>query len=118
MTEETGLGKVARTGIGSVAMAQAMPLCPVERWVKNISMPFPFVCWGSRASVNTTPFPGTRELCLSQMVLLHRKLRNAGIEADLNVFEGMWHFFWENPDLSESREAMAALARFLNRHLE
>jgi hypothetical protein len=21
-----------------------------------------------------------------------------------SVFEGMWHFFWENPDLPESRE--------------
>lgn len=61
---------------------------------------------------------GTRDMCLSQTVLLHRKLRNAGIEADLNVFEGMWHFFWENPGLPESREAMAALARFLDRHLE
>jgi hypothetical protein len=61
---------------------------------------------------------GTRDMCLSQTVLLHRKLRNAGIEADLNVFEGMWHFFWENPDLPESREAMGALASFFNRHLE
>jgi acetyl esterase/lipase len=57
----------------------------------------------------TRPLSGT---------LLHRKPRNAGIEADLNVFEGMWHFFWENPDLPELREAMTALARFLNRHLE
>jgi pimeloyl-ACP methyl ester carboxylesterase len=61
---------------------------------------------------------GTRDMCLSQSVLLHRKLRNAGIEADLNVFEGMWHFFWENPELPESREAMTALAAFFNRHLE
>ena len=61
---------------------------------------------------------GTRDMCLSQTVLLHRKLRNAGVEADLNVFEGMWHYFWENPELPESREAMAALASFFNRHLE
>ena len=61
---------------------------------------------------------GTRDMCLSQSVLLHRKLRNAGVEADLNVFEGMWHFFWENPGLPESREAMTALATFFNRHLE
>ena len=40
---------------------------------------------------------GTRDMCLSQSVLLHRKLRNAGRGADLNVFEGMWHFFWEDP---------------------
>lgn len=61
---------------------------------------------------------GTRDMCLSQTVLLHRKLRNAGVEADLNVFEGMWHFFWEDPSLPESREAMTALANFFNRHLQ
>jgi len=60
---------------------------------------------------------GTRDMCLSQSVLLHRKLRNAGVEADLNVFEGMWHFFWEDPSLPESREAMKGLANFFNRHL-
>jgi epsilon-lactone hydrolase len=61
---------------------------------------------------------GTRDMCLSETVLLHRKLRNAGIEADLNVFEGMWHFFWENPNLPESHEAMSALATFFNQHLK
>jgi epsilon-lactone hydrolase len=61
---------------------------------------------------------GTRDMCLSQSVLLHRKLRNSGVEADLNIFEGMWHFFWEDPSLPESREAMTALASFFNRHLE
>jgi epsilon-lactone hydrolase len=61
---------------------------------------------------------GTRDMCLSQSVLLHRKLRNAGVEADLNVFEGMWHFFWEDPSLPESREAMTALAGFFERHLQ
>jgi pimeloyl-ACP methyl ester carboxylesterase len=61
---------------------------------------------------------GTRDMCLSQSVLLHRKLRNTGVEADLNVFEGMWHFFWEDPSLPESREAMTALADFFNRHLK
>jgi pimeloyl-ACP methyl ester carboxylesterase len=61
---------------------------------------------------------GARDMCLSQTVVLHRKLRNAGVEADLNVFEGMWHFFWVNPELPEAREAMTALAAFFNRHLE
>ena len=61
---------------------------------------------------------GTRDMCLSQTVLLHRKLLRAGVEADLNVFEGMWHFFWEDPSLPESREAMTALANFFNRRLQ
>ncbi len=61
---------------------------------------------------------GTRDMCLSETVLLHRKLRNAGVDADLNIFEGMWHVFWENPDLPESHEAMSAEADFFNRRLE
>jgi epsilon-lactone hydrolase len=61
---------------------------------------------------------GTRDMCLSQTVILHRKLLHAGVEADLNVFEGMWHFFWEDPSLPESREAMTALASFFNHHLQ
>lgn len=61
---------------------------------------------------------GTRDMCLSQSVLLHRKLLRAGVPADLNVFEGMWHFFWEDPSLPESREAMQALAGFFDRHLK
>ena len=61
---------------------------------------------------------GTRDMCLSQTVLLHRKLRNAGVNADLNIFEGMWHVFWEQPDLPESHQAMQALADFFNNHLQ
>lgn len=62
---------------------------------------------------------GTRDMCLSQTVLLHRKLRDAGVHAELNVFEGMWHVFWQdNPELPESRRAMAELADFFNRHLK
>jgi len=61
---------------------------------------------------------GTRDMCLSQTVLLHRKLLKAGVAADLNIFEGMWHFFWNDASLPESREAMTALASFFNRHLQ
>jgi epsilon-lactone hydrolase len=57
-------------------------------------------------------------MCLSQTVLLHRKIRNAGGKAELNVFEGMWHVFHENPESPESREAMTELASFFNRYLE
>src|SRR4051812_30421135 len=43
VTEATGFGYMARTGIDSVAIAQTRPLWPLERCVKNISIPFPFV---------------------------------------------------------------------------
>jgi monoterpene epsilon-lactone hydrolase len=60
---------------------------------------------------------GTRDMCLSETVLLHRKLRNAGVDADLNVFEGMWHGFYDDTDVPESKEALTDLARFLNARL-
>ncbi len=60
---------------------------------------------------------GTRDMSLSEIVLLHRKLRNAGVEADLNVFEGMWHGFDDDTETPESREALTDLGRFISAHL-
>jgi hypothetical protein len=60
---------------------------------------------------------GTRDMCLSQTVLLHRKIRHAGVEADLNVFEGMWHAFHGDPRLPEAHDALQGFAAFLAKHL-
>jgi len=45
---------------------------------------------------------GTRDMSLSEIVMLHRKLRNAGVQADLNVFEGMWHGFDDDTETPEA----------------
>jgi len=60
---------------------------------------------------------GTRDMCLSETVVLHRKLKHAGVATELNVFEGMWHGFNMEPELPETREAAADLASFLDRHM-
>lgn len=61
---------------------------------------------------------GTRDLLLSDTVLVHRKLRRAGVEADLHVCEGQSHAdyssVWDSP---ESREHYAELNVFLLKHL-
>jgi acetyl esterase/lipase len=58
---------------------------------------------------------GTRDLFLSNTVILHRALRRAGIEADLHVFEAMPHAgFFGAP---EDAEVMDVQVRFLDRHL-
>jgi monoterpene epsilon-lactone hydrolase len=58
---------------------------------------------------------GTRDLFLSNTVLLHRALRRARVEAELHVFEAMPHGgFFGAP---EDQEAMAEQLRFLDRHL-
>ena len=61
---------------------------------------------------------GTRDLFLSNTVRTHRKLRRAGVEADLNVYEGQSHAqYGINSDAPETKEAFIDLARFFDRHL-
>jgi epsilon-lactone hydrolase len=61
---------------------------------------------------------GTRDLFLSLTVLTHRKLRRAGVEAALQVFEGASHAqYYINPFTPESKEAFAEIASFFDKHL-
>ncbi|MBV8030235.1 MAG: alpha/beta hydrolase [Betaproteobacteria bacterium] len=61
---------------------------------------------------------GTRDLLLSNTVRVHRKLRQAGVEATLQVFEGQSHAqYYRDPNAPESREAFEEIARFFDKHL-
>jgi acetyl esterase/lipase len=61
---------------------------------------------------------GTRDLLLSNTVRVHRKLRQAGVEAQLEVFEGMSHARYQFDDrVPETREAFGEIAAFLDKHL-
>jgi acetyl esterase/lipase len=56
---------------------------------------------------------GTRDMLLSTTVLVHRKLRQAGVAADLHVFEGLSHgFYLAVPDAPESCETFSEIAKF------
>lgn len=61
---------------------------------------------------------GTRDLLLSDVVRAHRRMRKAGVEADLHVYEGLAHgdyvAIWNAP---ESAEHYAELNAFLLKHL-
>jgi epsilon-lactone hydrolase len=62
---------------------------------------------------------GTRDLLLSNTVRVHRKLRQAGIEAILQVYEGQSHAQYNRDDTApETREAFEEIAGFFDRHLE
>ncbi len=58
---------------------------------------------------------GTRDLFLSNSVLIHRKLRDAGIEAELHVWEGMPHGGFGRGEAPENGEIHAELRRFVAR---
>jgi epsilon-lactone hydrolase len=62
---------------------------------------------------------GTRDLFLSNTVRVHRKLREAGVIADLMVFEGLSHAqYLFAPDAPESKEHFAEVSAFFDRYLE
>ena len=61
---------------------------------------------------------GTRDLFLSNTVRMHLKLREAGVPADLIVFEGLSHAQYAmNEDLPETRFHFKELERFFKKHL-
>lgn len=62
---------------------------------------------------------GTRDVLLSDTVRAHRKLVNAGVTADLHVFEAHSHaqYIVGIADNQEAREVYGEMARFFRRHL-
>jgi acetyl esterase/lipase len=59
----------------------------------------------------------TRAAELSAAVYTHAELIKAGTEAELHVWDGLWHGFLLDPDLPESQEAYAVIIKFFDRHL-
>jgi monoterpene epsilon-lactone hydrolase len=61
---------------------------------------------------------GTRDLLLSNTVRVHRKLRQAGVEAYLQVFEGQSHAQFGRDDRApETKEAFEEIAAWFDHHL-
>jgi acetyl esterase/lipase len=59
----------------------------------------------------------TRDTALSPALYTHTQLVKAGVEAELHVWDGLWHGFFGDPDLPESRDANEVIVRFFDRHL-
>jgi acetyl esterase/lipase len=61
---------------------------------------------------------GTRDLLLSNTIRVHRKLRQAGVDAALEVYEGQSHAqYMRDANAPETKEAFEEIARFFDRHL-
>ena len=62
---------------------------------------------------------GTRDMFLSDTARSHRKLRAAGVVADLNVYEGFSHAeYLMVPSSPEAREVFTEMGAFLRHHLQ
>jgi acetyl esterase/lipase len=55
---------------------------------------------------------GTRAFELSNAVHTHAQLVKQGVDANLHVWEGMFHGFFYNPDVPESRDTYDVIVRF------
>ena len=59
----------------------------------------------------------TRDLAMSSVVHTHARLVEAGVSAQLHVWEGLEHAFHYWPGLPQSRAAYSIVARFFETHL-
>jgi acetyl esterase/lipase len=60
---------------------------------------------------------GTRDFAMSSVLQSDIRLTDAGVQTELHVWDGLWHSFFNNPDLPESKEMYAIVARFFDRNL-
>jgi len=60
---------------------------------------------------------GTRERLLSDSVRLAHVARRSGVEVTLDVWEGMWHVWKDDPNIPEAKQAAREIGEFFSRHL-
>jgi acetyl esterase/lipase len=60
---------------------------------------------------------GSRDFAASGLSCFHRRLLSVGVDARLVLFDGLWHAFQIYPELPESTEAHALLAKFFRSNL-
>jgi epsilon-lactone hydrolase len=59
-----------------------------------------------------------RDMLLSGTTILHRAFQRAGNDAELVVFEGLPHAFWNDVSLPETKEAYGDMSDFFLKHLK
>jgi monoterpene epsilon-lactone hydrolase len=66
---------------------------------------------------STLLISGSRDFALSSVLRSHALLVQANVDAELHVYEGMWHGFFAYPSLPESLAVYDVIVRFFDRHL-
>ena len=61
---------------------------------------------------------GSRDSALSETLVTNEMLSKARVPVELHVWEGMWHAFFSDPELPESKAAYEVMARFFDTHLK
>ena len=54
---------------------------------------------------------------MSGAIHTHTQLVKQGVDADLHVWDGLFHGFFYNPDVPESRDCYNVIVKFFDRRL-
>ena len=114
----------------SVSLAQRLTGTTTAQTLRLIELPYfkgadphdPLVFPGNSNAV-LARFPtallitASRDFAMSSVLRTHELLVQAGVSAELHVFEGMWHAFYVDPEMPESRATYEVIAHFFNRRL-
>lgn len=100
------------------ALPATLPVSYMDGVPANDPLAYPL---SSDAQVKAMPptllLAGGRDFAVSALTLAHRRLAAAGVESELQLFDGLPHAFFMWPDMPESDEAFATIARFFDSHL-
>ena len=111
----TESGDTFQTLLGTSTMNTLMKLNHLYAGTHDLADPYLSPLFG-----DATGFPptflqsGTRDLFLSNAIRMHRKLRTAGVDAELHVFEAMPHAGFGGAP--EDLELTAEIRCFLDKH--
>jgi acetyl esterase/lipase len=61
---------------------------------------------------------GTRAFDYSSGINTHNQLTRLGVEAELHLWDGLFHGFFYDPDVPESRETYEVTVKFFDKHLQ
>lgn len=61
---------------------------------------------------------GTRDFAYSGAIYTHEQLVKLHVDTELHVWEGLFHGFFYNADVPESRDAFNVMIEFFDRHLQ
>jgi acetyl esterase/lipase len=70
-----------------------------------------------RAFPPTLLIAGSRDFMVSSLFATQAALAGAGVDAQLHVWDGMWHAFFFDPDLPESQQVYRVVVNFFAQHL-
>ena len=60
---------------------------------------------------------GTRDFAMSGTLYTNTQLVKQGVDTELHVWDGLFHGFFYNADVPESRDAFNVMVKFFDRHL-